>query len=129
MQRFLLPLKSYKTWLFIAYALLVLIISSTQANHLPRIRFLMHNDKIVHFFEYLIFGFLLLNAMENGSRSLKIRMIAFLIILIFPIFDEVLQSFVPGRFPEVLDGITDVFGGTFGIIMFIQMKNVKITSH
>ncbi|NOZ09088.1 MAG: hypothetical protein GXO91_09495 [FCB group bacterium] len=128
MPRLLLPLKSYKTWLFIGYALLVLFISSLEASQLPKVRFLMHNDKIVHFFEYLIFGFLLINAMENGDKSFKIRLAALLIIFIFPIFDEILQSFVPGRFPEFLDGITDIIGGSFGYIIFIQMKNVKITS-
>jgi VanZ family protein len=71
-------------------------------------------DKYVHFFEYLILGFLLVNALlvNPMSRSDWMSVIAF--IIIFPIIDETVQRFTPGRIPDVMDGIADISGGLVG---------------
>jgi len=129
MTRLFMSLKSYKTWLFIGYALIVLCLSSLNSGQLPKIKFFAQNDKLIHFVEYLIFGFLLVNAMEFSGYSRKLRFISFAIILLFPVLDETLQSVIPGRFPEVMDGLFDVIGGLIGSIIYFQWKNVKITSY
>ena len=38
----------------------------------------------------------------------------YLILLIFPIMDEVLQYFTPTRIPDIFDVIVDIFGGLTG---------------
>jgi VanZ family protein len=35
-------------------------------------------------------------------------------IIIFPIIDETVQRFTPGRIPDVMDGIADISGGLLG---------------
>ena len=77
--------------------------------------FIWRYDKYIHFFEYLILGYLLVNAlMINPMRKSDwIAVIAF--IIIFPIIDETVQRFTPGRIPDMMDGIADISGGLIGI--------------
>jgi VanZ family protein len=49
------------------------------------------------------------------STSDWIAVIAF--IIIFPIIDETLQRFTPGRIPDVIDAIVDILGGSIGIYL------------
>ena len=79
--------------------------------------FIWRYDKYVHFFEYLILGFLLVNAlMINPLDNYSwVAVIAF--IIIFPIIDETVQHFTPGRIPDVMDGIADISGGLVGIYL------------
>ena len=37
--------------------------------------------------------------------------------LLFPIIDESLQYFTPGRIPDVLDALADIAGGLSGIFL------------
>ena len=38
-------------------------------------------------------------------------------IIIFPIIDETVQHFTPGRIPDLMDGIADISGGLVGIYL------------
>jgi len=110
-------LTSPRTWLFILYLCIIVYLSATQSNELGYFSFIWRYDKYVHFFEYLILGFLLVNALMINPmrRSDWVSVIAF--IIIFPIIDETVQRFTPGRIPDVMDGIADISGGLIGIYL------------
>jgi VanZ family protein len=107
-------LSSPRTWIFILYLCTIVYLSATPSDQMGWFSSIWKYDKYVHFFEYLILGFLLVNALlENPmSRSDWISVIAF--IIIFPIIDETVQRFTPGRIPDVMDGIADISGGLVG---------------
>ena len=107
-------LTSSRTWLFIFYLCTIVYLSAIPSNELGYFSFIWRYDKYVHFFEYLILGFLLVNALMINPmrRSDWVSVIAF--IIIFPIIDETVQRFTLGRIPDVMDGIADISGGLIG---------------
>ena len=109
-----MQLTSPRTWIFILYLCTIVYLSTTPANEMGYFSFIWRYDKYVHFFEYLILGFLLVNALMINPmhKSDWIAVIAF--IMIFPIIDETVQRFTPGRIPDVMDGIADISGGLIG---------------
>lgn len=72
-------------------------------------------DKFIHFIEYFGVGFLLLNAMKQKNMNLYDWIFTISFIIIFPIFDELLQYYTPYRISDKYDVIADVMGGTFGL--------------
>lgn len=108
---------SPRTWLFIFYLFLIVYLSATPSDEMGYFSFIWQYDKYVHFFEYLILGFLLVNAImiKPIDKSTWIAIIAF--IIIFPIIDETVQHFTPGRIPDLMDGIADIAGGLVGIYL------------
>ena len=110
-------LTSPRTWFFIIYLCTIVYLSATPSNKMGYFNFIWQYDKYIHFFEYLILGFLLVNAlMINPMRKSDwIAVIAF--IIIFPIIDETVQRFTPGRIPDMMDGIADISGGLIGIYL------------
>lgn len=110
-------LTSPRTWLFIFYLCTIVYLSATPSNEMGYFNFIWRYDKYIHFFEYLILGFLLVNALMINPmhKSDWIAVIAF--IIIFPIIDETVQRFTPGRIPDMMDGIADISGGLIGIYL------------
>ena len=115
---------SYKFYriLLISYALLILIVSSTPSSDLPK-TWLLQYDKMIHFFEYFIFGFL-------AIKSLSIISFRNACILIpcgvnFGMLDEYLQSFISGRLSSGLDVLSDTLGFTVGLILAYLNQNDK----
>lgn len=80
-----------------------------------------HSDKISHFTEYAIFGFLLLRALDSSKDRFKgynLRTIAVVLAVLYGISDELHQYFVPGRFTELGDLISDGLGAYVGQLFF-----------
>ncbi len=75
--------------------------------------------KNAHFFQYLIFSILLCSAIRQFKlrKSSEIFLLLFLL-LFFPVIDEVIQKYVPGRTSNVSDVIIDFSGGVLGILIF-----------
>jgi glycopeptide antibiotics resistance protein len=109
-----LYLKSWRTWLFLGYISLIIYFSLIPGNELGWFSKLWKYDKVVHFIEYLGVGFLMINMLM--IRPLKKTHFQFTIIflLLFPLFDELLQHYTPRRIPDIYDGIADVCGGFLG---------------
>ena len=106
-----------KLWLpVIAYAILIFWISSLERPFGIKYE-IGYLDKLVHFLEYSVFGFLLVRAIYGSdiktSRKIAI-LIAFLIGSLYGITDELHQSVVPGRFATISDFIFDSLGSFFG---------------
>lgn len=74
--------------------------------------------KNAHFFQYFIFSMLLCAAIRDFKlyKVSEIFLVLFLM-LFFPVLDEFIQKFVPGRTSNVLDIIIDFSGGTLAMII------------
>ncbi|MCX5867203.1 MAG: VanZ family protein [Proteobacteria bacterium] len=78
------------------------------------------SDKVIHFFMYLGFSFLLLRALHPGEWiSPRNRCLAaFLLAAGYGISDEFHQYFVPGRDCSGFDLLADIAGAAAGILVF-----------
>ena len=112
--RYNMYLKSWQTWLFLSYIFIVLYLSAKPGDELGWFSQLWKYDKVVHFIEYMGVGFLLINAMKIQPLRQTHWKYAVCFLLIFPMFDEVLQYFTPTRIPDIFDVIVDIFGGLTG---------------
>ena len=111
---FTVYLKSWRTWIFIGYIILIVYLSLTPADELGWFSKLWKYDKIVHFTEYLGVGFLMINMLLIKPLRKSHWRFALIFLVIFPIFDELLQHYSPGRIPDVYDCIFDICGGYAG---------------
>ena len=107
-------IKSLRTWLFLGYIILVMYLSMTPGNELTWFAKLWKFDKIVHFVEYLGVGFLMINMLMIQPLKKIHWQCAMLFLLLFPLFDELLQFYTPRRIPDIYDGIADICGGFIG---------------
>tara|TARA_B100000945_G_C20319292_1_gene566840 strand:- start:599 stop:949 length:351 start_codon:yes stop_codon:yes gene_type:complete len=102
-------LLSKRTWILIFYVLLIIFLSTQQFNASKTIS-LFRFDKIVHFFEYMVLGFLMINMLTINRMSKTKWYLSILFFLIFPAIDEFLQSFIPNRTPDIYDYYADILG-------------------
>ncbi len=108
--------------IYIAFMIINSIITFPgQAN------FLWRYDKYIHFFEFLILGFLILNIFKP-IYNIYNSIYAFLLLLLFALIDEGIQFYIPGRIPDIYDLMFDVIGGTAGIIISYLYFKIKIKS-
>lgn len=75
--------------------------------------------KNAHFFQYLIFSILLCAAVRQFKlyKSSELFLLLFFLLL-FPVIDEFIQKYIPGRTSNIFDVIIDFSGGILGIIIF-----------
>ena len=80
-------------------------------------------DKVIHFVEYGIFGFLLTRALyfqdKNSIKKFAV-VLSVLICGIFAGFDEIHQRYIPGRFVSLGDLAADLSGILLAQIFFIR---------
>ena len=112
-----MKINSLKTWYFILYIFFILYLSSRTIPGTSWISNLLVYDKFIHYFEYLILGFLLINAMKIKTISSRKWSYAILFLCLFPILDESFQYFIPRRVPSILDCLANIFGGISGAII------------
>lgn len=104
------------------YAGLIFYLSSlTPAQPLPFS--FSGSDKVIHFFEYLGFAFLLTRALHPGEgiSPWAWYLAAFLLAAGYGVFDEFHQYFVPGRECSGFDLLADVAGAAAGILFFARV--------
>ena len=106
--------KSWRTWLFLGYISLIMYLSLTPGDELGWFSKLWKYDKIVHFTEYLGVGFLMINMLMIQPLKKTHFQFAIIFLLLFPLFDELLQYYTPTRIPDIYDGIADICGGFLG---------------
>ena len=100
------------TWLTLAYAAVILIISSIPDLNPPQLGF-EFQDKLYHFIEYGIFSILLFFSLLNSSRDFFRKYVLVISIFIgasYAIIDEIHQRFIPGRSADILDFVADFLG-------------------
>tara|TARA_B100001029_G_scaffold177145_1_gene181268 strand:- start:1599 stop:1967 length:369 start_codon:yes stop_codon:yes gene_type:complete len=118
-----LPQKSF----FLFYVLLIILISLLPSSVI-KIGSLWKYDKIIHFFEYLILGFLFLNCFSPYDYIPQLLIMVIVSILIFSGIDEfIIQNFFTStRIPDLNDWIMDIFGSSIGVIIrFIVGFKIK----
>ncbi|MGG0276178.1 VanZ family protein [Bacillus rhizoplanae] len=87
-------------------------------NHIAR--------KNAHFFNYLILGVLVMNALRRSGmqRYRRIGLTLFICVL-YAISDETHQLFVPGRGAQVKDVFIDSSGAGVGIGIYLLFARIK----
>lgn len=111
----------------IGCAALICFASSINGHSLPDINKYSF-DKIAHFIEYLIFGYLTINAVSRVMSRMGVVthfLIVLVIVLLFGASDEFHQLFVPGRSCNYLDFIFDFIGAGVGILIYAYRVEEK----
>ena len=88
------------------------------ATHLPRFESLGKElgDKAIHFLAYFGLGILLTWTASLYRRlSPGVVLLVVIVILAYAAADEVLQTFIPGRFGHILDWLADLAGTVVGV--------------
>ena len=115
--------KSIKTWILIGYSGCILSLTWFSPKEITQLTFIGEYDKIIHFLEYSILGYLFANAMDSSYLKWKIFSGVGIYILLIAGVDELLQSYIPSRMPDVWDGFTDLLGGLSGAIF--KLRNLS----
>ena len=106
-----LPLIIYWCFLF--------IMTTIPVESIPRL--FNTQDKLEHFFAYLILSILLFLNFSIQTRSLFIRrnagLVSLMAIIFYASIDEIHQLLIPGRYCDIYDWLFDVIGGVAGILI------------
>lgn len=90
-------------------------------------------DKIEHFIEYGIFGFLIARAVQilgpPAQHPRKTWILATLLGAAFGASDEIHQYFVPGRDASVFDLIADTLGSGTGALAWLSLSSLRRPSN
>jgi VanZ family protein len=121
--------RKFKLYLAISWLVLVTLLLLTPGNNLPKGPSIPHLDKIVHLFLFGVLTFLwaqvgTIDAQQKICwKKLLTNILVFTIL--FPIFVEYVQGFVPNRSFEYEDIVANLIGGIIGFIGFIILYKVK----
>jgi len=102
--------------------LVLWLFPNTSPETLATIHFVVR--KIAHFTEYAILGFLAARAFRVHQRWFLISLV---LIVVYALFDEYHQSFVPSRTASIFDSFIDMAGGLSALI-FVSRKGAKTQS-
>ncbi len=106
----------------IVWASLILAVSSAPDFSTPGLGFAM-TDKIAHFVEYFILGFLTAKAVSTFDlKPLKIFWISSALASGYGILDEIHQFLIPGRTTEGLDMVADILGSILAVALFVRVQ-------
>jgi CheY-like chemotaxis protein/VanZ family protein len=103
------------------WAAVISCLSSIPAEYFPQIP-VQHVDKIVHFIEYTVLGWLLIRAFKHSRPGVgDVMLVAVSIILItaFAMSDEWHQTFLPGRVGDFSDVVLDTISSGIGIFFYL----------
>ena len=99
---------------------LIIIGSSIPPKSIPN-QVLLFSDKLLHFIEYSILGFMGYRAYDSGIKNIHIMICIYG--LLFSIFDETWQLCISGRNFSYYDIIADLIGLIFGSSTYKNFKN------
>ncbi len=77
-------------------------------------------DKWAHFIAYGLLGTLILRTKWVWGRGTRGMFIAVSVASLYGISDEWHQSFVPGRYPDVVDWIADTLGALLATVLYTK---------
>jgi VanZ family protein len=118
--------KYYKSCIIAIIILLLSVLKSDNLPENPLINF-PFADKIAHFVMYAVFSFFLLEDFGNSSsKKLHVRIwIPVILAVFFGLFMESLQLLSGHRSAETLDGLFNIFGSLFGLVVFSGKNYIK----
>ena len=114
--------KKIKWFLVAAYAILIFILSSLSNPSPVPIPDIFMADKLIHFIEYAILGFLLFAALYEGMAVKKAVFLSFIMATIYGATDEFHQYFVADRDSDLFDLLADSIGGGAGAAAGVFFK-------
>ena len=110
---------------FYFWAVIIFTLTSIPKLHTP-MSDTLDIDKLAHFTVYMIFAFLFMKMFDTKQYAQKLKLLSILAVLI-PIFDELHQIPIPGRFFSYYDILADLLGFLTVIIYFkIKLKRSKL---
>ncbi|MFW5701050.1 MAG: VanZ family protein [Cyclobacteriaceae bacterium] len=113
-------------WKSIAWCIIIVWLSLTSSNKIPKISTSIEIDKIAHVIMYLVFSILLIAGFDqdnNLKTSKKYRYLALFIALSIGLLMEILQMGVTEtRSAEWLDMLANTIGATLGVLMYPFIK-------
>jgi VanZ family protein len=109
------------------WASLILVLTSYPTLDTPDLGF-EAQDKLAHFGFYFVLGFLIVRALsENDSARIRTALWRALAIgVLFALFDEAHQLFIPGRSCEFYDASADVIGILLSLLAFLLLHRTKV---
>jgi len=117
----------------IFWAIVILILTLTPGNAMPSTESINipNSDKIVHFFIFGVFAYLLMRGFTQNSESEFFQknsvLISFSIAAFFGILTEILQTIIPGRGFDLLDIVANTSGIALGLSVFYLKDNLRNT--
>ncbi len=108
--------KKYRL-VFGLYLIAILAASSIPGHSMPKI-IILSPDKLLHMTEYFVLAILAYLSFKKFSKTLIIGLV------LFAIMDEILQSFIPGRWPSVFDVVADILGMMI-VITTVYFRSLK----
>ena len=109
----------------LSLAISILIASSTQHLAVPKIYNSYLPDKLLHF---LIFGLLatvILRTRKLNQLRTRDLIISVITVSFYGCFDEIRQSFTPGRSVEIRDWIADTVGAITAVSLYGRWKGYR----
>ena len=119
------PLRTFaRYWLpLLIYVGLIFLMSSLSRRPHSILDFVP--DKLLHFTEYALLAALTARALYSLQKPEAwwvVLLITFVAVAILGTLDELYQSAIPRRSPELLDWVADVSGGLLGGICYLLFK-------
>lgn len=107
----------------------ILFVSSIPGSTISRVG-VEFEDKLAHFLEYGILGFLAgrWERFQYGHRRLRASLTAFALGLAVATLDELYQGLIPGRMQSVGDWTADLAGIGVGTIISVFLYSARGTS-
>jgi len=115
--------KKFRVWVPVfLYALLIFLFSAIPGAYVPSP--FPKSDKLLHFLEYLPFGFLVLRAFTKTLilRWLPTLLLALFMVSLYALSDETHQLFVRDRQFDLFDVLFDVIGAASGSLLYLWRK-------
>lgn len=113
-------------WWFLALAWMGLIYFLSDQSQLALPIELWWSDLLswlAHFSEYAILACLLwFAARSTPGLSRRAATIAFVVVALYALSDEVHQSFVPGRMPDIRDWLVDLVGAGLALVVLTRRR-------
>ena len=112
-------------WLTVLGFIVLIFVGSSIPN-LPSASHIPYVDKVAHFFEYGLLGFLGGRAFRHSGPGFSRKFwfgLAIIAAMVVGFCDESYQRTVPGRSKDVFDFLADVAGATFGQFALFWVEN------
>ena len=118
--------KRMKWFMVAAYAALIFILSSLSNPSPVHIPDIFMADKLIHFIEYAILGFLLFSALYEGMALKRAAFFAVVLAALYGATDEFHQYFVADRDSDLFDLLADSVGGAAGTSAAVLLKGGRL---
>ena len=119
------PLRTFlRYWLpLLIYVGLIFLLSSL--SKMPHTILSFVPDKLLHFIEYALLAALTaraINSLPRPNAWWLVLLVTMGVVAVLGVLDELYQSTIPHRHPDVLDWVADAAGGLAGGICYLMAK-------